>query len=92
MEKDMWGVLIADDEPKIRRGLRAQLSRLELPLRVVAEAEDGEMALEAAEKYRPDILLVDINMPFMNGLAFISALRRTRADARIIVITGYEEF
>ena len=53
MEKDMWGVLIADDEPKIRRGLRAQLSRLELPLRVVAEAEDGEMALEAAEKYRP---------------------------------------
>ena len=92
MEKDVWGVLIADDEPKIRRGLRAQLSRLELPLRVVAEAEDGEMALEAAEKYRPDILLVDINMPFMNGLAFISALRRTRADARIIVITGYEEF
>lgn len=92
MEKDVWDVLIIDDEPKIRRGLRAQLSRLELPLRVVAEAEDGEMALEAAERFRPDILLVDINMPFLNGLEFISALRRTRADAKIIIITGYEEF
>lgn len=92
MEKGVWDVLIADDEPKIRRGLHAQLGRLGLPIRVVAEAEDGERALEAAERCRPDILLVDINMPFMNGLEFIDALRRTRADAKVIVITGYEEF
>lgn len=92
MEKDAWDVLIADDEPKIRRGLRAQLGKLGLPLRVVAEAEDGEMALEAAERFRPDIILVDINMPFMNGLEFLGALRRTRADAKVILITGYEEF
>ena len=89
---DRWKILIADDEPKIRRGLHAQIDRLGLPCEVCAEAEDGEIALEAAERLRPDILLVDINMPFVNGLDFIDALRRTRADARVILITGYEEF
>lgn len=92
MSTKPWKILIADDEPKIRRGLHAQIDRLNLAAEVICEAEDGEMALEAAEKLRPDILLVDINMPFMNGLDFISAIRRTRADAKIIVITGYEEF
>ena len=89
---DRWKILIADDEPKIRRGLHAQIDRLGLPCEVCAEAEDGEIALEAAERLRPDILMVDINMPFVNGLDFIEALRRTRADARVILITGYEEF
>ena len=89
---DRWKILIADDEPKIRRGLHAQIDRLGLPCEVCAEAEDGEIALEAAERLRPDILLVDINMPFVNGLDFIEALRCTRADARVILITGYEEF
>lgn len=93
MQRDArWKILIADDEPKIRRGLHAQIDKLDLPCEVCAEAEDGEIALEAAERLRPDILLVDINMPFVNGLDFIQALRRTRADARVILITGYEEF
>ena len=43
----MWKVLIADDEPKIRRGLRATIERLRPDMKVVAEAEDGEMALDA---------------------------------------------
>jgi len=92
MNAKPWKILIADDEPKIRRGLHAQIDRLNLEVEVICEAEDGEVALEAAERLRPDILLVDINMPFMNGLDFIAAIRRTRADAKIIVITGYEEF
>lgn len=65
---------------------------MNLNAEVCAVAEDGEMALELAERERPDILLVDINMPFMNGLQFIEALRRTRSDVKIIVITGYEKF
>lgn len=92
MSANPWKILIADDEPKIRRGLHGQIDKLDLPLKVIGEAEDGELALGMAEQMRPDILLVDINMPFMNGLDFIQALRRTRADAKIIVITGYEEF
>ncbi|MBR1559505.1 MAG: response regulator [Clostridia bacterium] len=87
-----WRILIADDEPKIRAGLRAQIERMGLPAVVCGEAEDGEIALELAETLRPDIVLVDINMPFMNGLDFIKALNRTRPGMRVIVITGYEKF
>lgn len=84
--------MIADDEPKIRAGLHNQIDRMGLPAVVCAEAEDGEIALELAERERPDIVLVDINMPFVNGLDFIRALNRTRQDVRIIVITGYDKF
>ena len=87
-----WRILIADDEPKIRSGLSGQIARMNLNARVCAMAEDGQMALELAERERPDILLVDINKPFMNGHQFIEALRRTRSDVKIIVITGYEKF
>ena len=87
-----WRILIADDEPKIRAGLRNQIERMGLPVVICGEAEDGEIALALAERERPDILLVDINMPFVNGLDFIRALSRTRQDVRIIVITGYDKF
>lgn len=91
MGEKRYTVLIADDEPKIRRGLRQQLIQMPLPLTVCGEAEDGEMALSMVENLRPDILLLDINMPFLNGLEFLRAIRRTRLDVRVIIITGYEE-
>ncbi|MBQ3424851.1 MAG: response regulator, partial [Clostridia bacterium] len=78
--------------PKIRTGLRNQIARMGLPAVVCAEAEDGEIALELAERERPDIVLADINMPFVNGLDFIRAISRTRQDIRIVVITGYDKF
>ena len=87
-----WRILIADDEPKIRAGLRNQIERMGLQAVVCAEAEDGEIALELAERERPDIMLVDINMPFVDGLNFIRAVARTRQDIRIIVISGYDKF
>lgn len=88
----MWKLLIADDEPKIRRGLKSQIAHMGLEIDIVGEADDGETALEQAELTRPDILLVDINMPFLNGLDFIERLKQTREDACVIVITGFEEF
>lgn len=87
-----WRILIADDEPKIRAGLRSQIERMGLDVVICGEAEDGEIALELTERKRPDIVLVDINMPFVNGLDFIRAISRTRQDVRIIVITGYDKF
>ncbi len=88
----MWRLMIADDEPKIRRGLKSQIAHMGLEIEVVAEAEDGEIALQLTEQTRPDILLVDINMPFMSGLDFIERLKQVRTDAYIIVITGFEAF
>jgi two-component system response regulator YesN len=88
----VWKLMIADDEPKIRRGLRTQIAHMGLDIEIVSEADDGEHALEQAALTQPDILLVDINMPFLSGLDFIEQLKVTRRDAVIIVITGFEAF
>lgn len=88
----MLKVLIADDEPKIRRGLKNLIERTQLAMEVVGEAEDGEMALAVAKDTCPDILLVDICMPFLNGLQFIEQLGRVVEDCIVIVITGHDEF
>lgn len=88
----MWKVLIADDEPKIRKGLKKMLQSFELKLEIVAEAEEGEMALDLAKEYKPHILLVDINMPFLDGLGFIEKVHNFLPYAIVIIITGYDEF
>lgn len=88
----MWKVLIADDEPKVRRGLRGVIERREPEMTVVAEAEDGESALKAVGELRPDILLVDIRMPFIDGLQLIERVNAITRDCVIVVVTGHDEF
>ncbi|WP_169082151.1 response regulator [Paenibacillus sp. PL91] len=88
----MWKLLIADDEPKIRRGLSKVLPWEELGIELVGEAENGLQALELAEERKPDILFVDICMPFVDGLEFIERLRQTLERCIVIVISGHDEF
>ncbi len=88
----MWKVLIADDEPKIRRGLKNLLATFGDDLEVVAEAEDGEMALELAREKDPDILLVDVRMPFKSGLELIEDLGATLPGKLMIIVSGHDEF
>ncbi|WP_186438292.1 response regulator transcription factor [Cohnella terricola] len=88
----MWKLVIADDEPKIRRGLSKALPWAELNIEVAGEAEDGAQALELAQRLRPDILFVDICMPNMDGLEFIAKLREHASHCVIIVISGHDEF
>jgi two-component system response regulator YesN len=87
----MWKLVIADDEPRIRRGLMQVLPWEELGIRVVGEAEDGLEALEVARMTKPDLIFVDINMPFMDGLAFVEQLQLEH-QCLVVVITGYDEF
>jgi two-component system response regulator YesN len=89
--KAMWKVLIADDEPKIRRGLAALISSFD-DLEVVAEAEDGEMALELAREKDPDILLVDVRMPFKSGLELIEGINASLPGRIVIIVSGHDEF
>jgi two-component system response regulator YesN len=88
----MWKVLIADDEPKIRRGLRASVERIRPDMQVVAEAEDGETALALVQSEKPDILMIDIRMPFLNGLELIERINEVHRDCVIIVVSGHDEF
>jgi two-component system response regulator YesN len=88
----MWKVMIADDEPKIRRGLRTTIERIRSDMKVVAEAEDGETALSLAQSENPDILMIDVRMPFLNGLELIEKLNGVLHDCIIIVVSGHDEF
>jgi two-component system, response regulator YesN len=85
-------VLIADDEPNIREGIRDSIEWNEVGMEIVAEAEDGEEALELALEHEIDLLLVDLNMPIMNGLALVKKLRQDLPGCRVLVISGYDEF
>lgn len=87
-----WKVLIADDEPIIRDGLGGVIPWSDLKMEVVAEAGDGEEALELALLHKVDIVLVDLNMPIMNGLTLMMHLREELPSCRIVIITGYDEF
>jgi two-component system, response regulator YesN len=87
----MWKVMIADDELNIRMGLRTSIERMG-GFAVVSEAEDGEMALDLALAEKPDILLIDIRMPFMNGLELIERLNEDLSDCIIIIVSGHDEF
>lgn len=88
----IWKVLIADDEPIIREGIRMAVDWSSLGMVVAAEAEDGEEALQLAMEHQVDILLVDLNMPIMDGLTLMKHVRDTMPDCRLIIITGHDEF
>ena len=88
----MLKLLIAEDEPKIAAGLQKQIESMNLDLEVIGIAQDGEAALEAARRLLPDILLVDICMPFLNGLELLERLQECAKKFKVIIISGYSEF
>lgn len=88
----MWKVLIADDEVIIREGIRESINWNEFNMEVVAEAEDGEEALELAMRHEVHILFVDLSMPIMDGLTLMKHVRERLPRCRMIVITGHDEF
>jgi DNA-binding NarL/FixJ family response regulator len=82
-------VLIADDHAVVRLGLRALLEA-HPDMEVVGEADDGPAAVEAFNRLRPDIVLVDLRMPTMGGREVITAIQKTAPDARVIVLTSFD--
>lgn len=87
----MYKVIIADDEYMIHRSLAKLVELSEHPFRVVGEAEDGEEALLLL-KEKPDLIITDICMPGLDGLAFIEKAKQVRPDVLFLVISGYGEF
>jgi len=86
----MIRVCLADDQALFRSGLRALLASFE-GIEVVAEAEDGEAAVAAVVRHRPDVLLLDVRMPRMNGVQVISALAAQTALPPTLLLTTFED-
>lgn len=82
-------VLLVDDDALVRAGLRMILSSSE-EMEVVGEAADGADAVAATQAHRPDVVLMDIRMPGMDGIAATSALRRLASPPHVIVLTTFQ--
>jgi two-component system, NarL family, response regulator LiaR len=83
-------VLIADDHAVVRQGLRTYLA-LQDDVEVVAEAGDGEAAVRAAAQHAPDVVLLDLAMPRLDGVAALRELREKAPEARVLVLTSFGE-
>jgi DNA-binding NarL/FixJ family response regulator len=81
-------ILTVDDHPLLREGIAA-LVNAECDMKLVAEASNGEEAIEQFRLHRPDVTLMDLQMPAMNGIAAVTRIRAEFPDARIIVLTTY---
>jgi two-component system NarL family response regulator len=82
-------VLVADDHPVVRNGLAGVIAQ-QAELSVVAEAANGRQALEKFREHLPDVVLMDLRMPEMDGVSAIEAIRAEFPDARILALTTYE--
>jgi len=88
----MFKVIIIDDEPIIRKGLKNIINWKQYDCTVCAEASDGEEGKQLIEAHRPDILITDIRMPEMDGLNMIREVKEYIPDCKIIILTGYRDF
>ncbi len=79
-------VLVADDHPVVRKGLQSCLAKQER-LKIVGEAADGDEALRKTRELVPDVVLMDIAMPRMNGLAVTEVLRKENSKSKILVLS-----
>jgi DNA-binding NarL/FixJ family response regulator len=81
---------VADDHPFVRIGIKKILSKT-ADIVVIGEASDGEQALELVKQLAPDVLLLDVEMPRMNGIQVASQLRKNESPVRILVLSAYED-
>lgn len=78
-------IMITDDHSMIREGLK-NLLELDGDIKVIAEAENGEECLDKLKTFRPDVLLLDINMPKMNGLEVLKALKDRKSKVKVMFL------
>jgi len=88
----MFKVMIVDDEPMIRQGLQSLIEWDHYQFDVCATASNGLEALELYKQHQPDLVLIDIRMPIMDGLKTIQGLRNLGAECKILILSGYGEF
>ncbi len=88
--KKMIRIIIADDHQVIIDGLKSML-REEEDIEVIAEANDGQKVLDILGRQQPDVLLLDVNMPKMNGIETTKQIQKKHPDCRVLILTMYNK-
>ncbi len=88
----MYSVFAVDDEPIVLEGIRSKIDWEGSGFTFAGEATDGEIALSMIHEIKPDILITDIKMPFMDGLQLAQAIKQTQPWIKIIILSGHDEF
>lgn len=85
-------LLIADDEDHIRNGIKTYIELHSKVIDKIYTASDGAEALEKIFKYKPDIMLIDVQMPYKNGLTVMKEANEAGICPKTIILSGYDEF
>ena len=85
-------IIIVEDEQRARRGLKSLIQTVSDDCEVVADAADGQKALELIRKCKPEVVFTDIKMPYMNGLDLIREVRKENQKVKFVIVSAYEEF
>ena len=88
----MWKVFLAEDERVVREGLRDNIPWEQHGFEFAGEAGDGELALAGIRRTKPDLLITDIRMPFMDGLTLCHMAHQENPKIKVIIISGYDDF
>ena len=97
MRQNKWGgemlkIFLAEDEVVIRETIKKMIPWEELGFELVGEAADGEMALPLLLRQKPDLLITDIKMPFMDGLTLAGLAKKELPNLKIVILSGYDDF
>lgn len=88
----MKTVLIVEDEKMIRQGIRTMIQRSGVPVEIIMECNNGEMALEILEEQKIDVMFTDIRMPKMNGIELVQNMQKLEHKPITVAISGYADF
>ena len=89
---ELYKVLLVDDESMILRGMEEGISWKDFGFEVIGTASNGQEAWEMIQNERPDVLISDIRMPFMNGLELVKTLNENYIKMKVILVSGYDDF